>query len=98
MTTKYGKVEANDFLTFTPGTPTHIQIETALIELGGGAKKGIEFKWEALHAAGWKYKELTSYGAYADLAASAFNKLRDALHNSSNSEQVIEFLKNNKGA
>jgi len=92
MSLEFKEVSANDFLTFTPGTPTHIQIETVLIDIGGGAKKGIEYKQQALNAAGWKYKELTSYGAYAETAATAFNNLRDALAKTQDKEELLKLL------
>lgn len=95
MSTEFRQVQSDDFLTFTPGTPAHVEIETALIEIGGGAKKGIEFKWLALAAAGWKYKELTSYGAYPDTAAAAFNKLGEALSKTRDKEEIINCLKPN---
>ena len=93
MTHKYATVQANDFLTFTPGTPAHVEIETALIEIGGGAKKGIEFKLLALENAGWKYKALTSFGAHAETAANAFNKIGYVLSETQNSEEILSKLK-----
>jgi hypothetical protein len=92
MELKFKPVEPNDFLTFTPGTPSHIQIETAVIEIGGGGKRGIEYKWLVLAAAGWKYKELTSYGAHAEVAAEAFNKIREALEQTDDSEALLAKL------
>ena len=93
MSLEFKKVEANDFLTFVPGTPTHVQIESALIEIGGGARKGIEFKQLALANAGWKYKELTSFGAYAETAAEAFNKLGKVLSETQNEDEILNKLK-----
>ena len=93
MTQEFKEVEANDFLTFTPGTPAHVSIESALIDIGGGAKKGIEFKQQVMAAAGWKYKELTSYGAYSETAATAFNRVREVLSKKSEKEEVLEMLK-----
>ncbi|MGX5201824.1 hypothetical protein [Aliikangiella sp. IMCC44632] len=93
MELKFKPVEPNDFLTFTPGAPSHIQIETAIIDIGGGGKKGIEYKWQVLAAAGWKYKELTSYGAHAEIAAEAFNRIREVLAQTDESEEVLAMLK-----
>jgi len=92
MTQEYKTVKANDFLTFVPGTPAHVRIETTLIEIGGGAKKGIEFKQLALAAAGWKYKELTSFGAHAETAADAFNKLGKVLTETQEKEEILNKL------
>jgi len=93
MTQEFKEVSANDFLTFTPGTPAHVSIEAALIDIGGGAKKGIEYKQQVMAAAGWKYKELTSYGAYAETAAKAFNNVREALLESCDKEAILKKLK-----
>jgi hypothetical protein len=93
MTQEFKQVEANDFLTFTPGTPAHVSIESALIEIGGGAKKGIEYKQLVMAGAGWKYKELTSYGAYAETAAKAFNRVREVLSKTNDKEDVLLQLK-----
>jgi hypothetical protein len=93
MTEEFKAVEKNDFLTFTPGTPAHVSIEAKLIDIGGGAKKGIEYKQQVMAAAGWKYKELTSYGAYAETAADAFNRVREVLSKNTDKEGILEILK-----
>ncbi len=97
MANEFKKVEANDFLSFTPGTPAYVQIEAALIEIGGGAKKGIEYKQLALEAAGWKYKELTSFGAHAETAAAAFNNLRNVLSKTEDKQEILTSLKSSAG-
>jgi hypothetical protein len=93
MTIETKEVKADDFLTFTPGTPAHVQIESTLIEIGGGAKRGIEYKQLALEAAGWKYKELTSYGAHAETAAVAFNNIRRVLTETQEMDEILSSLK-----
>lgn len=89
MTMEFRKIEANDFLTFIPGTPAHVEIETVLIEIGGGGKNGIQYKQEVMAKAGWKYKELTSYGAHAETAATAFNRIAEALKNTQDKDQLL---------
>ena len=43
--------------------------------------------------AGWKYKELTSYGAHAKTAANAFNQVRDVLAKTENKEEILTLIK-----
>lgn len=90
--TDFKEVSANDFLTFTREKPSYVLIEQSLIDLGGGGNKGVEFKKEALQAAGWNYGKLVSYGAHADKAATVFNRIREALGDSSNGDQLISKL------
>ncbi|MCG8312578.1 MAG: hypothetical protein MI976_05130 [Pseudomonadales bacterium] len=88
----YKEVSADDFLTFSREQPSYVAIEQALIELGGGGNKGVEFKKSALNAAGWNYGKLVSYGAHAATAAEAFNKIREALAQSDDGDAVLNKL------
>ena len=88
----YKEVSADDFLTFSREQPSYVAIEQALIELGGGGIKGVEFKKSALNAAGWNYGKLVSYGAHAATAAEAFNKIREALAQSDDGDAVLNKL------
>lgn len=88
----FKEVSADDFLTFSREQPSYVAIEQALIELGGGGNKGVEFKKSALNAAGWNYGKLVSYGAHASTAAVAFNKIREALAQSDDGEAVLNKL------
>jgi len=88
MAKEFKEVDPNDFMTFSRESPAHVLIEAHVIDIGGGGKKGIEYKQELLKLAGWKFHALTSYGAHAETAASAFNKLRQVLAKTDDQEQV----------
>ncbi len=92
MPDEYKEVDAQDFLTFSREKPSFSLIEGKLIEIGGGGKDGIEYKTEVLRLAGWKYKALTSYGAHADIAAEAFNKVRQVLARTDDADQISSSL------
>lgn len=89
---EFKEVSPDDFLTFSREQPSYVAIEQALIELGGGGNKGVEYKKSALTAAGWKYGKLVSYGAHASTAAEAFNKIRDALAQTDDGDEVLDQL------
>ena len=86
------EVTPNDFLTFSKEKPPHSIIEQTLIEIGGNGNKGIAFKTEVLTAAGWNHGKLTSYGTHSEKAAGAFNKIREALMNTSDPSEVLSQL------
>lgn len=90
---EFKEVSPDDFLTFSREQPSYVAIEQTLIEIGGGGNQGVEFKKEALSAAGWSYGKLVSYGAHAGKAADAFNKIREALAASDNSDDVLSRIK-----
>ncbi len=92
MTKEFKEVDPNDFLTFSKESPAHVLIEGYVIEIGGGGKAGVGFKQEIMKLAGWKHHALTSYGAHADLAAAAFNKLRQVLAQTDEPDQIRENL------
>lgn len=89
---EFKEVSPDDFLTFSREQPSYVAIEQALIELGGGGNKGVEYKKSALTAAGWKYGKLVSYGAHASTAAEAFNKIREALAQANDGDEVLNQL------
>lgn len=90
---EFKEVSPDDFLTFSREQPSYVAIEQALIELGGGGNQGVEYKKEALSAAGWNYGKLVSYGAHAGKAADAFNKIREALAQTEDSSEMLDRLK-----
>ena len=92
MSIEFSRVEANGFLTFSPDPPPHVKIEAYLIDIGGGANKGINYKKKVLEKAGWKYKALTSYGAHADTATIAFNNVREVLTKTEDKEEILDVL------
>lgn len=89
---EYKEVSPDDFLTFSREQPSYVAIEQALIEMGGGGNNGVEYKKNALNAAGWNYGKLVSYGAHAATAAEAFNKIREALASTDDGEEVLNHL------
>ncbi|MCG8668983.1 MAG: hypothetical protein MI867_06185 [Pseudomonadales bacterium] len=89
---EYKEVSPDDFLTFSREQPSYVAIEQALIEIGGGGNRGVEYKKSALNAAGWNYGKLVSYGAHASTAADAFNKIREALAQSDDGDTVLSHL------
>ncbi len=90
---EFKEVSPDDFLTFSREQPSYVAIEQALIELGGGGNQGVEYKKEALSAAGWNYGKLVSYGAHAGKAADVFNKIREALAQTEDSSEMLDRLK-----
>lgn len=90
---EFKEVSPDDFLTFSREQPSYVAIEQALIEIGGGGNNGIEFKKDALNAAGWNYGKLVSYGAHASTAADVFNRIREALAQTDNRDTVLDKLK-----
>jgi len=92
MPKEFNEVNPNDFLTFSRESPAHVLIEGHVIEIGGGGKDGVDFKQEIMKLAGWKHHALTSYGAHADLAAAAFNKVRQVLAQTDEPDQIREDL------
>lgn len=92
MAKEYKEVVAQDFLTFSRDGNTHTEIENRIIKIGGGGVKGSKYKKEVLKNAGWKYKDLTSYGAHAEVAAMAFNNIRSVISDSESPEDILEKL------
>ena len=86
------EVQTEDFARIGGEQPPHLRIEAALIALGGHGVQGNEFKLRALKAAGWKYGKMTPYGSYPKVAAEAFNRIRAALRQSGNEQQLLQAL------
>jgi len=85
------EINRDEFLTFKAGVkPNYVKIEEALIEIGGRGIDGAKFKKDVLEKAGWKYGKLISYGAHPDVAADAFNKLREVLLDTQDKDEIIE--------
>lgn len=89
---QFDEVKAEDFTRIGGGPPPHLKIEQALIQLGGAGKVGMDFKQQALKAAGWKYDRLTGYAKNPTLAATAFNRIRDALGSTTDKKQLLAAL------
>lgn len=89
---QFDEVKAEDFSKIGGGPPPHLKIEQALIQMGGAGKVGMDFKQQALKAAGWKYDRLTGYAKNPQLAATAFNRIRAALTSATEKSQLLAAL------
>jgi hypothetical protein len=79
VTQAYIEVQPEDFMKIGGDKPPHLLIEQVLITLGRESGNGGAFKKEALKLAGWTGSSLTTYASRADVAASAFNRIREVL-------------------
>ncbi len=68
--------------------PSHLLIEEALIKMGGDGTLGGTFKKEVLKMAGWTGGALTTYASRSQVAAEAFNRVREALEKASNADEL----------
>lgn len=92
MTQAYAEVKPEDFMKFGGDKPSHLLIEQALITLGKTTGNAGNFKKEALKLAGWTGGALTTYASRADVAAQAFNRLRDVLPEVESADQLRDKL------
>jgi hypothetical protein len=88
----YAEVHPEDFMKIGGDKPPHLLIERALIALGSKSGHGGAFKKEALKLAGWNGGLLTTYASRAQLAAEAFNRIREALSGIESAEELKEKL------
>jgi len=92
MSQELRKVSAEDFTKLTTERLPHQDIENALIAMGGGGVKGMDFKNNALKKAGWKGDRLTSFAKKPEDAAKAFNTVRKALKETDDKDGLIAAL------
>lgn len=92
MSEEFREVSAEDFSKLTIERLPHQEIESALIALGGGGVKGMEFKNNALKKAGWKGDRLTSFAKKPEDAAKAFNAVRQALKDANDKNGLLAAL------
>jgi len=93
MSDEFKEVTAEDFSKITIERLPHQDIENALIQLGGGGVKGMDFKNKALKRAGWPGDRLTSFAKKPEEAAKAFNAVRSALTNAEDADALMSALK-----
>ena len=86
----YPQVQPEDFMKIGGDKPGHLMIEQTLISLGSEAGNGGAFKKEALKLAGWTGGALTTYASRAQVAADAFNRIREALDSGVNSAEELK--------
>ncbi|WP_191601376.1 hypothetical protein [Marinomonas algicola] len=93
MTKTFDAVEQDDFMKFGAERPSYLDIEDALLSLGGHGVAGNTFKKEALKMAGWTGGALTTYASRPAVAAAAFNKLREGLAQVDSADELKKWLK-----
>jgi hypothetical protein len=85
-------VKPEDFMKIGGDKPSHLLIEETLIKMGGKGVAGGSFKKEILKMAGWTGGALTTYASRAEVAAQAFNRIREALESVEDVEGLKEKL------
>lgn len=86
MSHSFAVVQPEDFMKFGGAKPSHLLIEEALIKMGG--THGGQFKKDILKMAGWTGGSLTTYASRAEVAAEAFNRIREALETASTADEL----------
>jgi hypothetical protein len=92
VTQTYVEVHPEDFMKIGGDKPPHLLIEQALISLGAQTGNGGAFKKEVLKLAGWSGGALTTYASRAQVAADAFNRIREVIDGVSSPEDLREKL------
>jgi len=88
MSKEFSEIQADDFSKITIERLPHQEVEMALIAIGGGGVKGIAYKTDIIKAAGWNKERLSTYSGNPELAAAAFNKIRLALAETEEPEEL----------
>jgi hypothetical protein len=89
MSKEFAEVQADDFSKITIERLPHQEIEMALIAIGGGGVRGTQFKTDVVQAAGWKGERLSTYAGKPEMAAVAFNKIREVLAETEEMDEVM---------
>jgi len=84
----FSVVKPEDFMKIGGDKPSHLLIEETLIKMGGGGTNGGSFKKEVLKMAGWNGGPLTTYASRSQVAADAFNRLRELLVTASTADEL----------
>lgn len=92
MSMDFPEVNPDDFMKITTDRLPHQEIEAALINIGGGGVEGTEYKNKLVKAAGWKKLRLSSYAGDPQMAAEAFNKIRGALLQTDNADELLNLV------
>ena len=93
MSREFPEIQTDDFSKITLQRLPHQDIEMTLIQIGGGGVRGTQFKTDAVRAAGWRGESLATYAGKPEMAAQAFNRLREILAETDDKDQVMERLK-----
>ncbi|ETI59306.1 hypothetical protein [Marinomonas profundimaris] len=92
MSKQYAEVQEDDFMKFGGDRPSYLEIEDALMALGGHGVNGNNFKNEMVKLAGWTGGALTTYAQRASVAQNAFNRIRGVLPKASTSDELRALL------
>ncbi|MDH5546442.1 MAG: hypothetical protein OEZ43_12680 [Gammaproteobacteria bacterium] len=92
MSMQLAVINPEDFSKITTERLPHQEIESKLILIGGGGVEGTAFKNKLVKAAGWNKLRLSTYAGNPELAASAFNKIREALAQTENAEELLRLV------
>ena len=91
---EFAEIKAEDFSSFTPGVEaTYITIEKLITRIGGGGQNGSVYKKQLFKAAGWTQDALTGYTKKPELAAEVFNRIREALKQTQDKEQLLDLVR-----
>ncbi|MGB0783091.1 MAG: hypothetical protein ACPGRG_07960 [Marinomonas sp.] len=96
MSKQFAEVQQDDFMKFGGERPSYLEIEDALMKLGGHGVGGNNFKNEMVKLAGWTGGALTTYAQRAAVAEAAFNRIREVLPKASSAEELRAILKSLK--
>jgi hypothetical protein len=72
--------------------PSYLDIEDALMALGGHGVNGNNFKIEMVKLAGWTGGALTMYAQRPVVAQAAFNKIREVLPKAKTADDLKALL------
>lgn len=80
------------FMTLRRTPFPHVLIEQRLLAMGGSGPDGMSYRKQVLAAAGWGYDGLTPFAKHPDLAAKAFNRIREVLEENSSKDSLLAAL------
>ncbi|TYL48866.1 hypothetical protein [Marinomonas sp. IMCC 4694] len=96
MPKEFIEVQQEDFMKFGGERPSYLEIEDALMALGGHGVNGNSFKNDMMKLAGWTGGALTTYAQRAAIAQAAFNRIRGILPAVKSPEELKAALKTAK--
>ncbi|MGR0279349.1 hypothetical protein ACUM5Y_09870 [Marinomonas dokdonensis] len=96
MSKQFAEVQQEDFMKFGGERPSYLEIEDALMALGGHGVNGNNYKNEMVKLAGWTGGALTTYAQRPEVAQAAFNKIRLVLHKVKKPETLRAYLEKTK--
>ncbi|AUH50224.1 hypothetical protein CXB49_05005 [Chromobacterium sp. ATCC 53434] len=88
----FDEVHSKHFVTLSRTPLPHTLMEQALVAMGGGGNEGMNFRKQALAAAGWQHDGLVPFAKHPDKAAEAFNRLREAFAGANGPEALLQAL------